>query len=82
MPMVACTTEEKNTYFVPSTVIPGWENNQDGTLCVHYFRKAYNASEKVKFLKFPRKKPENRYNPDLSFNALNGEIMPDLYSDE
>jgi hypothetical protein len=28
------------------------------------------------------KKPDNSYNPDLSFNALNGEIMPDLYSDE
>jgi hypothetical protein len=28
------------------------------------------------------KKPDNTYNPDLSFNALNGEIMPDLYSDE
>ena len=28
------------------------------------------------------KKPDNSYNPDLSFNALNGEIRPDLYSDE
>ncbi len=28
------------------------------------------------------KKCKNSYNPDLSFNALNGEIMPDLYSDE
>ena len=26
------------------------------------------------------KKPDNSYNPDLSFNALNGEIMPDLYT--
>ena len=40
----------------------------------------------------PRKKPKssnscgkksnNSYNPDLSFNALNGEIIPDLFSDE
>jgi hypothetical protein len=44
----------KNTYFGPSMVIPGWENNQNGTFCVHYFRKAYKASEKAKNLKFLR----------------------------
>jgi hypothetical protein len=54
MPIATCTTEGKNTYFVPSMVIPGWENKQNGTLCVHYFRKAYKASEEVKFLKFLR----------------------------
>jgi hypothetical protein len=52
MPMAACITEGKNTYFAPSTVVPRWENNRNGTFCVHYFRKAYNASEKAKILKF------------------------------
>jgi hypothetical protein len=28
------------------------------------------------------KKPDSRYKPGLSFNALNGGIIPDLYSDE
>ncbi len=28
------------------------------------------------------KKPDSSYKPGLSFNALNGEIIPDLYSDE
>jgi hypothetical protein len=28
------------------------------------------------------KKPDSSYKPGLSFNALNGEIIPNLYSDE
>jgi len=28
------------------------------------------------------KKPRSSYKPDISFNAINGEIIPDLYSDE
>jgi hypothetical protein len=53
---------------------------QKSTFCVHYFRKAYNASEKDKILKFLR--PDNSYKPSIGFNALKGEIIPDLYSNE
>ncbi len=28
------------------------------------------------------KQPDNSYKPGISFNALNGETIPDLYSDE
>jgi hypothetical protein len=37
---------------------------------------------RTKSLKSCGKKPDISYKPGISFNALNGEIIPDLYSDE
>jgi hypothetical protein len=82
MPMAAFTTEEKRRTSYRPRLSP------DGkiTKIVHF---VYTISarrtmprRKPKSSNSCGKKPDNTYNPDLSFNALNGEIMPDLYSDE
>ncbi len=38
--------------------------------------------KKIKSSNSCGKQPNNSYKPGISFNALNGEIIPDLYSDE
>jgi hypothetical protein len=38
--------------------------------------------KKIKSSNYCGKQPDNSYKLGVSFNALNGEIIPDLYSDE
>ncbi len=38
--------------------------------------------KKIKSSNSYGKQPDNSYKPGISFNALNGEIIPDLYSDK
>jgi hypothetical protein len=82
MPMAACTTEGK----IRTSYRPRLSPDGKITKMVHF---VYTISarrtmprKKSKSSNSCGKKPDNSYNPDLSFNALNGEIMPDLYSDE
>jgi hypothetical protein len=82
MPMVARTTEGRiRTSYRPRL-------SPDGTITkvVHY---VYTISarrampwKKLKSSHFCVKLPDSSYKTGISFNALYGEIIPDLYSDE
>ncbi len=55
MPMAARTTEGKlRTSYRPRLSPDGKITRMYGTICVHYLRKAHNASEEVKILTFLR----------------------------
>ena len=82
MPMAACTIEGK----ICTSYRPRLSPDGEITEMVHF---VYTISTRRTM---PQRKPksshscgkklDNSYSPDLSFNVLNGEIMPDLYSDE
>ncbi len=81
MPMASCTTEGK----IRTSYRPRLSPDGKITKMVHF---VYTISarrtvprRKPKSSNSCGKKPDISYNPDLSFNALNKEIMPDLYSD-
>jgi hypothetical protein len=82
MPMAARTTEGKiRTSYRPKLTLDG-----KTTKMVHF---VYTISarrsmprKKLKSSPFCGKKLDSSYKPGLSFNALNGEIIPGLYSDE
>jgi len=82
MPMMTTCTTRKNTYLVPSSVLPRWKNVRNCTFRVHNFGKAFNARKHSKSSNYCGKQLVNSYTPGISFNALNGEIIPVLYSDE
>jgi hypothetical protein len=80
MPMLACTKEEKIRSSYRPKLFP------DGGKMVHF---VYTISAR---LIMPRnrlkssyscgKTHDSGYKHDISFNALNGEIIPGMYSDE
>jgi len=81
MPMAARTTEGK----MRTSYRPKLAPNSTKTNMVHF---VYNISaRRAKPLKYVKSshscvKPDISYKPSISINTLNGDIIPDLYSDE
>ena len=81
MPVAACTTEGK----IRTSYRPQISPNGDLSRMVHYVYTISSRRAKPRIRLNSSTscvKPDSGYKPGLSLNALNGEVIPDLYSDE